>query len=500
MQEKITEALDNFSQSALCDWLNRPGASNAVSVLATRAIFVPDPATTLAGLGLLATQMGCAFNPTNPTEKVECMDGWKGIFYDATNCEDQEGYNDVYIWGNVGSEEQYVYWESFANVKTFDVSWREVPGTNVFECSLSGRYKDSTATSWDFVLKRSSTVPCLDFRQNRDIDIDCVGKPYTGPPPPFIAPSPELNCTLKAELQNYQLLPNGSIVPVIKYTNLSADTRSGPEISGCNWYGDLIFTGGGGGQPPTIGPLPPAYDGPPAGPGIPDWLQDFFSGLAAELAADAIRALFDQPIPGITYEMIAPCDKDSEGNPLVWTKEIPEAKWLDALGLRITALNAQMSQHLAWKTPICNERPTLEGDWRTISFRSDSASPYGNARLRKRFRYRSTSGLGLGEIVDYWKDFTFQSGPVVVCHSGSSWGTPQVWAATADEGKRVIRHAAGEAGIDPDQVGRWTISGSRSARYGVSDTMRVDKRKGYWWITSRDGSNNRPIVAETSYP
>ena len=201
-----------------------------------------------------------------------------------------------------------------------------------------------------------------------------------------------------------------------------------------------------------------------------------------------------------TFVMVAPCEKDAQGNNLEWEKTLPAEAGLPAISARLEALSEQMSQHLAWKTPICNERPTLEGDWRTISFRSDSTSPYGNARLRKRFRYRSISGLGLGEVVDHWKDFTFQSGPVVVCHSGSSWGTPQVWAATADEGKRVIRHAAGEAGIDPDQVGRWTISGSDSARYGVSDTMRIDTRGGFYWITSRDGSNGKPIVAKVSYP
>ena len=145
-----------------------------------------------------------------------------------------------------------------------------------------------------------------------------------------------------------------------------------------------------------------------------------------------------------------------------------------------------------------NEKPVNEGEWRTISFRSDSVSSYGSARLRKRLRYRSRQGFGLGEVVDHWKDFAFQSGPVIVQHLGSSWGSPKVWAATADEGKRVIRHAAGEAGIDPDQDGRWQISGSSSARLGVSDTMRVDTKGGYYWITARDGSDGAPIVAKTS--
>ena len=167
------------------------------------------------------------------------------------------------------------------------------------------------------------------------------------------------------------------------------------------------------------------------------------------------------------------------------------ARRMDALAWMIN--NAQLLPY----TDCTNEKPVNEGEWRTISFRSDSVSPYGSARLRKRFRYRGQQGFGLGEVVDHWKDFTFQSGPVIVQHAGAGWGTPQVWAATADEGKRVIRHASGEAGIDPDQDGRWIISSSDSARVGVSDTMRVDTKGGYYWITARDGSDGAPIGAKT---
>lgn len=147
------------------------------------------------------------------------------------------------------------------------------------------------------------------------------------------------------------------------------------------------------------------------------------------------------------------------------------------------------------KECACPENPVQEGDYRTISFRSDETSPYGKSRLRKRFKYRSQSGLDLGAVVDHWKDFSFASGPVCVKHRGSALGSPQVWAASIDEGKRVIRHAGGEAGIDPDQIGEWRVGGSDNPRYGVSDTMRVDTTGGYYWITARDGSDARPIVA-----
>ena len=275
----------------------------------------------------------------------------------------------------------------------------------------------------------------------------------------------------------------------------------GGRMGGCNFEPTFIIGGGDGTGGPGL-PIPPIPPTPPDGD--PWWLpllQQAAATAAGNLIAGAIRDLLEQPYAGVTYTMPAPCDVDDEGLPLEWTGQIPMQKFQPATLDRLDAISNQLSQHLQWKTPICKpEKPELEGDWRTISFRSDETSPYGKSRLRKRLRYRSLSGVGLGDIVAHWQDFTWQAGPVCVIHSGASWGTPQVWAATADEGKRVIRHAAGEAGIDPDQVGRWTISGSDSARVGVSGTMRVDTTNGFFWITARDGSNGRPIVASSLDP
>ncbi len=497
MQQKITDALDTFSQTALCTWLNSPGASNAVSALAIGAVAVPDPITTAAGLGLLATQMGCAFD-SGPAPGTGT---WEGEWVNTCECENVEGYNRIYLYGNVGGNDGWYYWTD-ANVKEFELEFDQI-GENTWTAKFRFKYCGNTSDNWDGELTRGTNRPYAEMRQEGDMTADCLGPPEKPPSAPPLEPitgdSPELGCTLQADLGGWIVGQNGQVTPVIKYKTITDGTRaSGGVVSGCNWYGDLIYVGGGGGQPPRVTPFPPDEPWPIEGPGVPDWLQDIFSDLGANVLYDLLQQLFEQPIEGITYEMVAPCDVDDKGKPLVWTKKIPPAPWLDALGYRITALNEQMSQHLAWKTPICNEQPEIEGNWRTISFRSESTSPYGNSRLRKRFRYRSTNSLDLGEIVDYWKDFTFQSGSVVVGHVGSSWGSPQVWAATEDEGKRVIRHAAGEAGIDPDQVGRWAIGSSSSSRFGVSDTMKVDTTGGYYWITSRDGSDNRPVVAKTS--
>ena len=210
---------------------------------------------------------------------------------------------------------------------------------------------------------------------------------------------------------------------------------------------------------------------------------------------EALAALLEQDIPGTTYQLQGICETtDENGEQPVAEFAVEPAKNLGAIINRLDTIDQMLQQHLAWKTPTCSERPTLQGDWRTISFISDEVSPYGSARLRKRFRYRSTSSLGLGEVIDHWKDFVWSAGPVCIQHAGSSWGTPQCWASSVDEGKRVIRHAAGEAGFDPDKNGRWVVSGSDSARVGVSGTMRVNRKGGYYWITSRDGSEGRPLV------
>lgn len=204
--------------------------------------------------------------------------------------------------------------------------------------------------------------------------------------------------------------------------------------------------------------------------------------------------------PGTTYQLQGVCEAVSDGEEQpVLDVPIAPASQMQGIINRLDALPVLLQQHLAWRTPICGQRERIEqlGDFRTLTFISDERSPVGKSRLIKRMRYRSQSGLGLGEIVDHWAGFTWTSGPIVVKHRDSWWGQPQVWASSIDEGKRVIRHAAGEAGLDPDQVGRWEVGGSRNPRYGMPGTMRIRTDGGYYWITARDGSDERPIVVKT---
>ena len=142
----------------------------------------------------------------------------------------------------------------------------------------------------------------------------------------------------------------------------------------------------------------------------------------------------------------------------------------------------------------CPEKPELAKHWRSIRFESDENTPRGNRRLSKLLRYRGVSPGVVESVAAHWKDFRWTTGPVCVYHKGSPLGTPQVWAATADEGKRVLRHAAGEAGIDPDQVGEWGVSGSDNPRYGVSLEVGLYCVDGCWSSTARPGPNGWPAA------
>lgn len=119
----------------------------------------------------------------------------------------------------------------------------------------------------------------------------------------------------------------------------------------------------------------------------------------------------------------------------------------------------------------------------------------GQSRLRKQLSYRDLLGHTLETHTDHWRGFVWEAGPVVVTHEGARWGRVQIWAASAAEGKRVIRHAGEIAGIDPDAEGGWHVHMAQNPRYGRTGTM-VPKplRNGAISVTMRPGSDGLPEV------
>ena len=205
----------------------------------------------------------------------------------------------------------------------------------------------------------------------------------------------------------------------------------------------------------------------------------------------------EKEVDGTTYTLTGVCETPNDaGDQPVFSTPIGTQPYSDAVIARLDAMQYLLQAHLGYKTPICGStEPKPEGDWVTVRFESDANSPNGERPLRKLLRYRTKSGADLRTTTAYWSDFTWQAGPVCVRHSGAWWGSPQVWARDANEGKRVLRHAAREAGIDPDQNGQWSISGSRNPRYGMPGTMRVAQVGGLDWVTKREGPSALPDLA-----
>ena len=366
----------------------------------------------------------------------------------------------------------------------------------------SGQYPNGTSKC------TTTYVDCEGITQTDDEAIDdlwpiatrllngdvCAGDPapdyQPALPDPVPVPDPDGgDCTYNTQLIDSYINAAGGM------SILYETCATGPGCSGCSrfWYHG----------PGNVQPAPPEPIPGPDGKPLPQPNPEGPGGDCPDPCEPCKWQPVEPPEAGITPRTIvftSACGEGENGEIQTVDYDMPGAATLkdsfEALSQQNTQIMAMLQQHLLWKTPTCSpERPELEGEFRTISFRSDETSPYGKSRLRKRFRYRSSSGIGLGELVDHWADFTFVAGPVCVIHSGASWGTPQVWASSADEGKRVILHAAREAGIDPNQVGRWSARRSNSSRLGVSLQMNVDTTGGYYWITERDGSNGRPLVA-----
>ncbi len=183
MEQVITDALDKFSKGALCTWLNRPGARTAVSVLATAAVAVPEPVTTAAGLGLLATQMACAFDPNPPAGDGNI----EGQFYNACDCPDTTGYNLVYT---LDKEGRYDFFVDLGKAASVTFSKKEFPGSGgdiTYEHRAKGVYCNGT----EFDTTQFSNSPRMEIVQSADTSLACLKPPVDPNPPGPDVPPPQ---------------------------------------------------------------------------------------------------------------------------------------------------------------------------------------------------------------------------------------------------------------------------------------------------------------------
>ena len=303
------------------------------------------------------------------------------------------------------------------------------------------------------------------------------------------------NCTYNVTFQGFvQTVEGGPAHMVYQVEGATQQRADGGVIGGCNFPPTIyVDIDGGGGGPiiPVPTPVPPDGDD-----GLPWWVPALVGALGGAVANQILDSINDALAPKFepaTFTLTAPCDVDENGEPQYRTWEFLEGTFQERVNAHQVALMEIMQQHLDWKTPICREqKPQPEGTWISTRWISDGNSPGGERPLRKLFRYRSKSTLTDEQLREYWADFVWEAGPVCVIHKGAWWGTPQVWAATAEEGKRVIRRAGSEAGLDPDQTGEWLTRSSDSPRYGMPGTVRLEAPNGTRWVTRREGPSAVP--------
>ena len=306
-------------------------------------------------------------------------------------------------------------------------------------------------------------------------------------------------CVYNLELEGFMLTPDGMSAPVWGVTSPLHEptTRaSGGRIAPpCNFaptiYMDDGRGGGGGGG--HSGPYPPTLpDGEPA---WIKWARAALQGVAAGLTEEVLEqmiAALTPPEAAVTYNLTAVCptDVDPEGNPWQCNYDIDAAKGTSALVQRLDALALMMQCDLGRQKFTCaGEKPEIKGQSVKVNFRSDAYSENGKNYLRKLFGYRSLGDSSAESLFGYWKDFTWEAGPVIVKHHDAWWGQIQVWALSEAEGKRVIRFAGVNAGINPDEEGTWKIQVATGSRNGRTGRMIIEDRGGQWGICARTGAS-----------
>lgn len=242
--------------------------------------------------------------------------------------------------------------------------------------------------------------------------------------------------------------------------------------------------------------------GPGDGPlGI--W-KDITGALVAKLVADLLELQW----PGATFRIASACEEDASGEPVDKSVErvIPARPGIPAILDRLDAIGkwtdsttaphggTSMLQALKdFKQPTC-ERARPKGELVSVRFKSVGVSSVSGQTLRKEFRYRDLSGADQCAHANHWEGFEWEAGPVCVISKNLEWGVPQVWAASAAEGRRVIIHAAAIAGVDvSDPKHRWIVTHSTNPRYGRSGRMVPDRKAlNSIWVTKRPGPDGAP--------
>jgi len=325
------------------------------------------------------------------------------------------------------------------------------------------------------------------------------------PVPPYVYTDPDDGCQLTVTFEGLVVGAGGETGAGWKIEPTTQQYAGGGIIGGCNFSPVIYYQppgGGGGGSGGGGGfdiPWNPGPEGPQNEPWWVDLVRSALGGVAGALVKTLIDELLVEQVGGKVYRLTSVCETNAAGEPvdLVREVDIPSVSILQAAIYRLDAIEYLLQGLKDFKQPTCRKL-NYQGQLVSVDFKSDEVSPNGDKALRKLFRYRDQTDTPLPDHVAHWESFVWQAGPAIVIHKGAVWGVLKVWAADAEEGKRVIRHAGAIAGVNPDAEGEWEITSSSDPRYGQPGTMRIATRKSWGGqilqISKRPGPDGLPIV------
>jgi hypothetical protein len=310
-------------------------------------------------------------------------------------------------------------------------------------------------------------------------------------------------CNLTVEHVAINVEADGSMRPVYKISSAGGPTAmaTGGVIGGCN-FDPIIYVGGGGGgdiYPPWYAPWAPGPDGPGGEPWWYQLLRGAAAGATEAVVGKLLDSIFGEKLPGTVYRLHSVCETGTNGGPVDMAREvvIPPAKVLSGIAARLDALPTLTQGLKDFKQPICTTHEPKQGIAHRVRFISDGVSPRNGKRYIKELGYRAQVERPLAEHRDHWRTFRWESGPFMVMSRGLPWGQPQVWAASFEEGRRVLTHAAAIAGVNlSDASHDWIENVTIGTRTGVIERFGVAQdRTGEVWVVRRTGSSGWPELA-----
>jgi hypothetical protein len=475
----FADALADATQAAVCGWLQNGGNQALTSAIVAGAVVPGGTVPALgAGLGLLALNAGCSYNPNGTTS-----DGtWSGSV-----CNDVGGMTYLGFTGTTPGTPVYNLKVVSIGIRTNAPGWVGTPrNVIVYDSTTSAgvarpRATESIGANSDWILTPSPG--CVSSGPG--------GLP-TGGNPTHTYTDQVTNCTYQVEHVAWDVGSDGVVAPVVKISPGPA-RASGGVIGGCNFNPVLYYGGPGGG-----GPVFPWTPGPDVD-GEPWWVpivRGAAGGVAGAVTSKLLDAIFGEKTQADNYRLVSVCELDADGDPVSQAREVnlPPAPILNGIVARLDAMEVLMQGLKDFKQPTCS-RPKPTGALVTVNFNSHPDEIPARFQVKKLLRYRDQLDQPESFHVDHWRSFTWQTGPAIVTSTNAAWGIVSVWAASQPEGRRVIRHAAAAAGVDLDAPGhKWVYSSTTHPRYGREAKVYpcVYGPTGKLMISKRNGSEGLP--------